>query len=129
MSDDGARESDQREETPWTEKAVIVLSVGLTLLFFGYAGWQIATPPSADEPQVSVVGTETMADGNVAVTVSLQNPTDVGLVSATVESDCATPPPGVQFTFVPAASNREGTLVCPPGTTDPSAALANWVSQ
>lgn len=113
---------------PTAEKAVIAVSVLFTLSLFAYAGWQIATPPAVDDPQVTVVGTEP-ADGGVAVTVRLRNPKDVGLVSATVQADCAAPPPQVEFSYVPAASTRTGTVVCPPGTTDPSASLANWVTR
>lgn len=127
MSDDGNGGSGQGTST--AEKAVIVISVAFTLLLFAYAGWQIATPPRTDVPQASVVGTEQLDDGSVAVTVRLRNPKDVGLVSATVESNCTTPPPQVEFSYVPASTTRTGTLVCPSGTTDPSASVANWVSR
>jgi hypothetical protein len=78
---------------------------------------------------VTVVGTEPLPNGSVAVTVELRNPMDVGLVTATVESDCTSPPAEVQFSYVPASTRRTGTLVCPAGTTDPSVSMANWVSQ
>lgn len=108
-------------------KAVMLISIVFTVLLFVYAGWQIATPPSTGPPQASVVGMDSLETGSVAVTVRLQNPSDVGLISATVESNCSSPPPEVQFSYVPARSTRTATLVCPPGTTDPAVSVANWV--
>lgn len=124
---DGGRQSDQQEQTSTAEKALIAISVAFTLFLFAYAGWQIVTPPQTDVPQASVVGTERLADGSVAVSVRLRNPADVGLVTATVESNCTTPPPSIEYSYVPASSNRTGTLVCPAGTTDPSVSVSNWM--
>jgi hypothetical protein len=78
---------------------------------------------------VSVVGTETVENGSVAVEVRLRNPRGVGLVTATAQSDCSSPPTQVEFSYVPAASTRTGTLVCPAGTTAPNVSLANWVAR
>lgn len=125
----GASDQQERRQASLAEKGVIVISIAFTLLLFIYAGWQIATEPAMDVPQVSVVETEALADGRVAVTVRLRNPNDVGLVSATVQSSCSSPPAEVQFSYVPASATSEGTVVCPSGTTDPSVSLANWVSQ
>lgn len=111
------------------EMAVIALSVAITVLLFAYAGWQMVTPPEGGTPEVSVVGTETMPNGNVAVTVRLRNPRDVGLITATVESSCSSPPTRVEMSFIPASSTRTATLVCPPGTTDPGVSVVNWVSR
>lgn len=126
---DAERRNDRKRTASTAEKAVITISVTFTLLLFAYAGWQMAVPQQADDPQVSVVGTEPMPDGSVAVRVRLRNPTDVGFVSVTVQSSCSSPPPAVQFSYVPALSSRTGTLVCPPGTTNPAVSIANWVSQ
>lgn len=125
----GSKSEQQQQRASRVEKGIIVISIILTLLLFSYAGWQIATPPQIEVPQSSVVGTEPLADGTVAVTVELQNPSDVGLISATIESNCTSPPPDIQFSYVPAASTRTGTIVCPPGTTDPSVSLSNWKSR
>lgn len=128
---DGGRQGSrqQQQEVTTAEKVVIAASVGFTLLLFAYAGWQMATPAPADVPQASVVGTDAYENGSVAVTVELRNPTDVGLVTATVELSCDSPPPEVQFSFVPASSTRTGTLVCPAGTMDPSVTVSSWVSR
>jgi hypothetical protein len=129
-SDDEQADSRQQEGTSMAEKAVMVVSIAFTISLLAFAGWQMATAPSADaEPTVSVVETKTMENGSVAVTVRLWNPKNVGLVSATVSSDCATPPAEVGFTYVPADSGQTGTIVCPPGTTDPKVSMANWVTQ
>lgn len=109
------------------EMAVILVSVLFTLLLFGYVGWQMVAAPSGTTPSVSVVGTEPVDNGSVAVEVELRNPRGVGLVTATVQADCSSPPPQVSFSYVPAASTRTGTLICPPGTTAPNVSLANWV--
>lgn len=124
---DSDSDSDGQEGASTAEKVVIALSVAVTVLLFAYAGWQIATPPQAATPQATVVETTPLDNGSVAVTVRLRNPGDIGLITATVESSCASPPVQVQFSYVPALSTRTGTLVCPPGTTNPSVSVANWV--
>lgn len=125
----GDGDADQ-SQTSTAHKAVVVVSVTFTVLLFAYAGWQMAAPPAqTNAPQVSVVDTAPIEDGNVAVTVRLRNPTDVGLVTVTVESNCSSPPAEVQFSYVPASSTRTGTLVCPSGTTSPTVSVANWISR
>ena len=139
-SDDGEGRTDSDDQheglgTPDSEgpstarRVVIGVSVAFTVLLFAYAGWQMVTPPQTDVPRASIVGTEAGQDGSVAVTVRLRNPKDVGLITATVESNCSSPPARVEFSFVPASTTRTGTLVCPPGTTDPTVSVASWVSR
>ena len=123
------QQSGQQRQASTIEKVVIAVSVTFTVLLFAYAGWQIVTTPQATTPEATVVGTERLDSGDVAVTVRLRNPRDVGLVTATVESDCASPPAEVQLSYVPASTTRTATLVCPPGTTDPTVSVANWVSR
>lgn len=106
----------------------MVLSVLFTLSVIAYGGWHMATTPDGTTPNATVVETESIPSGEVAVTIRLTNPGDVGLVSATVEADCSDPPPSVQFTYVPASSTGEGTLVCPSGTTTPNVSVSNWVT-
>ena len=129
--DDGDQADSQRQrEHSTAEKAVMVVSIAFTISLLAFAGWQMATAPSTGaEPTVSVVETEPMENGSVAVTVRLRNSKDVGLVSATVSADCTSPPAEVAFSYVPAASDRTGTIVCPPGTTDPDVSMASWVTQ
>lgn len=74
------------------EKGVTVVSVAFTLLLFAHVGWQMVVPPQTTTPQVSVGETEPMANGSVAVTVRLRNPANVGLITATVQSNCSSPP-------------------------------------
>lgn len=124
---DRESESSGDREPSTAEKVVMGLSIGIAVFLFAYAGWQIATPPEAEAPQAAVVETKPLGNDSVAVTVELRNPRDVGLISATVQSSCTSPPTQVSFSFVPASSTRTGTLVCPPGTTDPSASLSSWV--
>jgi hypothetical protein len=125
----GNGDGSEDQGTSTTEKAVIAVSVAFTVLLFAYGGWQVVTAPAADVPRASVVGTEPTASGDVAVTVRLTNPRDAGLVTATVESDCTSPPPEVQFQYVPASTTRTGTLVCPHGTTDPNVSVSSWVAR
>ena len=106
----------------------MAVSALFTIALLAYAGWQVvATPVAAPAPQVQVVETETLSDGRVATTVELRNPTNQGLIVATVEAQCASPPPSVQFSYVPADSTRKGTLVCPAGTESPSVSVTNWI--
>lgn len=106
----------------------MALSVAFALCLLAFAGWQIATPEVRTAPEASVVDTETLRNGDVAVTVELRNPSDVGLVSATVESNCTTPPASVGFSYVPASSTRRGTVVCPARTADAPVSVADWVT-
>ncbi|WP_459194262.1 hypothetical protein [Halosimplex sp. J119] len=121
--------SGDQQGPSWAEKGVMVVSVAFTVLLFAYAGWQMVGTPTGETPQVSVEGTDPLENGSVAVTVRLRNPSDVGLVSATVEANCSSPPPEIGFSYVPAASTRTGTLVCPRRTTDPSVSVSSWVSR
>lgn len=125
---DGGSQSNGSRTTTTAEKAVMVVSVLFTISLVIYGGWQMAVAPTATTPNATVVETETIPSGDVAVTVRLRNPGDVGLISATVEANCSTPPPSVELTYVPALSTRQGKLVCPPGTTDPNVSVANWVT-
>lgn len=126
-SDEADDESQGERETSGAEKAVMVISVSFTVLLFAYAGWQMAAAPDAESPEVTVVETAVLENDSVAVTVRVRNPTDAGLISATVESDCSFPPASVSFSYVPALSTRTGTLVCSPRTTNPSVSFENWV--
>jgi hypothetical protein len=126
-ADDGGQ-SDGSPDPSIAEIAVMAISVLFTLSLVAYGGWQMATAPSATTPEATAVASESTPNGGVVVTVRLRNPGDVGLVSATVEANCTTPPPSVQFSYVPAASTREGKLVCPAGTTDPNVSVASWVT-
>lgn len=122
-------DSDRRQQASAAEKAVLAISIVLTVVLFAYGGWQIVSPPQGPVPEAAITETQPLEDGSVAVTVELRNPTDVGLVTATVQSNCSSTPPQVEFSYVPASSTRTGTLVCPPGTTDPSVSLTNWVNR
>lgn len=106
----------------------MIVSVLLTVVLFTFAGWQMVSGPTAAQPQATVVGTQTTANGSVVVTVELRNRQDIGLVSATVEADCDTPPPEVGFEYVPADSVRRGQLVCPPGSGTPTVSVSSWVN-
>lgn len=129
--DQGNQESSSNETGeggPSTvEKGVMVISTAFTLALFAFVIWQavMATPGVA--PQASVVDTQSMADGGVAVTVRLRNPSDVGLQMAVVEVDCASPPPAVQFQNVPAADYEVATVKCPRGTSNPDASVSWWI--
>lgn len=123
----GGDQSNGKQGASTVEKVVMVVSVLFALSLLAYGGWQMAVTPDATTPNATMVGTDATPSGDVAVTVRLRNPRDVGLVSATVESDCTTPSPEVQFTYVPASTTRQATLVCPPGTTAPDATVVNWV--
>ncbi len=125
---EGDDQSEQSDQPSTAETAAMVVSVGFALCLLAFAGWQIATPAAATAPEASVVDVAELQNGDLAVTVELRNPGGAGLVSATVESHCTTPPADVGFDYVPASSTRRGTVVCPPGTADPSVSVANWVT-
>lgn len=109
------------------EKAVMAISVAFTLALFAFVVWQAVTTPTGVPPQASVVGTQSMDDGSVRVTVRLLNPSDVGLQLVTVEVGCTTPPPEVQFQNVPADDYQVGYVRCPGGTTNPNASVSWWI--
>lgn len=117
------------DDVPAAEKVVMAASVAFTVALFGVAVWYAVTGSGAVAPTVSVVESQPTADGGVAYTVVLHNPGDVGLVSATVEAGCADPPAEVVFENVPASGRRTGTVVCPPGTTDPAVSVSTWIAE
>lgn len=114
------------EGTSPGERLLMAVSVAFTLLLFAFALWQGVTTPTAAEPTASVAGTETLPDGDVRVAVVLRNAQDTGLVLATVEVDCGTPPPELTFEHVPADDVRTGHVRCPPGTEAPNATVSAW---
>ena len=118
---------EQDQEVSTAEKVLMVISVGVTLLLFGYVAWQATEPPNKSLPEANVVGTETAANGSVIVHVKLTNPGDRGLISATVKANCAQPPPDVTFDYIPADGTERGVLVCPAGTSQPSVSVSSWV--
>lgn len=114
---------DDRQEPGPVEKAFMVLSVLVTLSLFGYVAYQGVMAPDTPDGTVVVTGTKTVADG-VEVDVRLDNKGSVGYRSVTVEVDCGEIPPQVTLENVPAQGRRTATLLCPPGTDDPSATVA-----
>jgi hypothetical protein len=114
-------------ETSNVEKAVMAVSIAFTVALFAFAGWQMIQTPVQTAPEATVIGTNTLENGSVAVSLRLRNPADVGFVSVTVESPCTNPPAEVSFSYVPADTIRTGTIICPSGTTDPTVEVSSWV--
>lgn len=114
---------------PTGEKIVIVASVLFTAGLFGFAAWQATTGAGAAAPEVGAIGHSTAPDGQVVYTVELRNPGDIGLVQATVTAGCTDPPTQLTFENVPAGGRRTGTIVCPPGTTDPRVSIDSWIPE
>lgn len=127
MSDDDGGDPED-ESVPLFEKVVMVASVLFTLSLFGFAIWHSLTGASAAAPAVGVTESEATVDG-VQYTVELRNEGDVGLVSATVVVRCTDPPTTFTFANVPAGGHREGTVVCPAGTSDPTVSVVTWVQE
>ncbi|MFB6179244.1 MAG: hypothetical protein ABEI77_05920 [Halorientalis sp.] len=121
--DDGAGTSSNPSTA---QKAVTITSILLTVVLFGYAGWQLLSAPTPAPPEAHVRNTSTLSDGRVAVTVELRNRMDTGFETVTVESSCTDPPTELEFTYVPALATRRGTIVCPANTTAPSVTVASW---
>lgn len=119
-------EQNERQGPPTAEKTITAISVAFTLLVFGYVAWHAVEPPDWSPPEVEVVGAERADDGSLLVHVQFRGSGDRGLASATVEADCAQPPPELTFEHVPAGGRERGTLVCPPGTTDPNVSVSSW---
>ena len=124
----GNSQESSGEGTPSTaEKAVMAISVAFTVMLFAFVIWQALMTPTGIPPQASVVGTQSMADGGVKVTVRLTNPSDVGLQMATAEVNCTSPPPQIQFQHVPADDYQIGYVKCPSGTSNPEASVSWWI--
>lgn len=127
-SDSSEGESDPAKRTPETvEKALMVVGGVLTFLVLGYLVWYAVTVEPSGPPRATVVGTEELSDGRVAVHVVLHVPEGSGLVSATVSSECTSPPATTSFSNLPADTTWSGTLLCPAGTTDPTVSVSSWV--
>ena len=98
------------------------------MLVLAYLVFQFATVEPAAPPHATVVGTETLPDGRIAVTVALHVPEHTGLITATVSSACSSSQSAsTTFTNLPADSTWTGTVLCPAGTTDPTASVDSWV--
>lgn len=109
------------------EKAVTAVSVVFTVLLFAFLAWHALQAPGSTSPQVDVTDVTERSDGQVEVTVVLTNSASEGLLSATVEVDCAQPPPSFQFTHVPTDGREQAVLVCPPGTAvNATANVTTW---
>lgn len=113
------------DEPSAAEWAVMAVSVAVTLLLFGFVAWHAATTPADAIPEATVTGTQPAEDGRVIVAVEVYNPGNTGLKSVTVSADCANG--SITFEHVPTDDRRSGTLVCPAGTEDPSAAVLSWI--
>lgn len=120
MSDDA--------DIPRSEKFVMAVSVLFTVALFAFAGWHAVTGPGATAPTVHVTESEATPDG-VRFAVEFRNPGDVGFVSASIQARCTDPPTVLTVEHVPAGGHRTGTVVCPPGTTDPSVTVVTWVQE
>lgn len=101
----------------------MVASLVVTLGLFAFVAWHaVAGAGPAGQPRASV----TAVDGSV-YEVTLRNPTDAGLASATVVADCGDPPRQVVFRNVPPGTRRTATVSCPPGTGPPGVDVVQWV--
>lgn len=122
-----AQTNDGSDEPSTAEKVVMGISVTFTVLLFAYVLWQAIITPSAVSPEANVIGTSTMTDGDVRVRVELINNQDIGLTLATVEVDCSSPPPELEFQHVPADGRVTGYVTCPSGTSSPEASVSTWI--
>ena len=115
-------------QSPGTvEKTMMLAGIILTLAVLLYAAWHVVAVPASDAPRATVVGTETLPDGRIAVHVELSIPENNGLIAASVSSQCTSPPSTVSFSNLPEGSRWRGTIVCPAGTTDPSVSVSDWI--
>lgn len=119
-------QSSDDEESSWAERLLVAVSAGFTLLLLSYVVWQSMMIPVTAEPTATITETESLSSGDLKVTVELRNAQYVGLVMATVEVDCATPPPEITFEHVPADDRRTGFVVCPSGTQQPNVTVSTW---
>ena len=125
---DGASTESDLEAASRTEKAIMIVSALFTVGLFAFVAWNAVTGATGSTaPEATVIGTTTAPNGDVIATVELRNPGDVGLISATASVSCGDPPPELEFQMVPAGGRPTGSVVCPAGTTDPTATVSNWI--
>lgn len=123
----GDRDRSDQQEASTAQKVITAISIVFTLLVFGYVAWQTVTPAPGTHPQAEVLSTERLTDGSVAVEVRISNPSNVGLLSATVEVECAESSRSISFSDVPAVGQQTGVVACPSEVTNPEASVANWI--
>lgn len=99
------------------EKAVTVVSVLFTLLLLAFLISQALNVPAEATPEAHVERVEELPGNRTAVTVVMRNPSNEGLLTATVAVGCTQPPPTISFTHVPTDGRQKAVLVCP-GTVD-----------
>ena len=110
------------------QKAAMVAGGVLTAIVLAYLVFQFATVAPTAPPRATVIGTEPLPDGRVAVTVALHVPEHTGLTTATVSSSCwSSQSASTTFSNLPADSTWTGTVICPAGTTNPTASVDSWV--
>lgn len=126
-SENGDLEGDDRTGADVLERIVVVTSTLLITGMLGYVLWQAAMTPAPAEPVATVEAVEPMPDTDrQQVTVRLANRGGRGLTSIQVTVRCGQVIHTLEFTHVPADSNRTGTAVCPTGT-DPQATVETWI--
>lgn len=124
---DGSSDGGSDEDASWVERFLMATSAAFTVALFAFVVWQAATTPAGGVPTAQLADTDTLPNDDVLVTVTFRNQQDVGLVVATVEVDCDTPPPELTFEHVPADDRRTGHVVCPPGTENPTVTVSTWI--
>lgn len=121
-----AGRGENADDSSWIERALMAVSGIFTMILLLFVLWQALTTPASVDPMAAVTATETLANGDVRVTVTFRNEQNGGLTMALVEVDCDTPPPALTFEHVPADDRRTGYVICPPGTTNPTASVSAW---
>ena len=111
------------------EKAITVVSVLFTLLLFALLVSQALSVPAEATPEAHVESVEELPGNRTAVTVVMRNPSNEGLLTATVAVGCTQPPPTIDFTHVPTDGRQKAVLVCPGAVgSDVTANVTVWQS-
>lgn len=125
---DGGSDESADGGSPGLQRVITATSVVVTLLIFSSVVWQAVTTPTAAVPQVEVVETRPMANGDVSVTVAVTNPSASGFEQVTASVDCTDPPVKVTFTHVPADARRTAHVVCPAWNRSMGASVSSWTA-
>lgn len=120
------KSEDDRHEPNTPERVLMALSAVFTAAVFAYVGYHALVTPDEAVLEARAVSTETQPDGSVHVEIELANAGGVGMRTAEVEVACDEPAPSITFDNVPVASERTGTVSCPPGTEDPEVSVVSY---
>lgn len=126
----GTAESADDTDVKTFELVIVAVAVAFTVALFSFAAWHALAGATDARPTATVTGVAAATGNATYYDVSIRNPGDAGVASATVAVECPDPARTVTFENVPANVYRNATVRCPPGggaSADATATVVSWI--